>query len=220
MQEHHIAVARTARYFTLGEGGPSAKQVWFVCHGYGQLAERFLRHFAGLDDGRRLIVAPEGLSRFYLESGRSESGRSDKVGASWMTREDRLNEIQDYVRYLDEVYAAVFRRIDRATARVGVLGFSQGAATATRWVCQGAARADRLMLWGGELPPDLDLAAAAERLRTLELCLVYGRRDGFITAKVVAQAEQRLRECGIAFRTIPFDGGHEVDEALLARLAG
>ena len=37
-------------------------------------------------------MAPEGLSRFYLE------GFSGKVGATWMTREDRLNDIDNYLR--------------------------------------------------------------------------------------------------------------------------
>ena len=89
MQEHHLAVAKTARYYSLGEPGPATRQLWFVCHGYGQLAGRFLRHFEPLDDGSRVIVAPEGLSRFYL----SESPAERRVGASWMTREDRLVEI-------------------------------------------------------------------------------------------------------------------------------
>ncbi len=66
MQEHHISVTRTARYYTLGEISRGVAEVWFVCHGYGQLAERFIRHFAALDDGTRLVVAPEALGRFYL----------------------------------------------------------------------------------------------------------------------------------------------------------
>ena len=42
MQEHHLSVERTARYYTLGSlDGP--RDVWFVCHGYGQLAARFLK---------------------------------------------------------------------------------------------------------------------------------------------------------------------------------
>ena len=63
MTEHHLGVPRTARYFTLGQD--SASEIWFVLHGYGQLAARFADHFAALDDGTRLIVAPEGLSQRY-----------------------------------------------------------------------------------------------------------------------------------------------------------
>src|SRR3989454_12743218 len=110
MQEHHIGVSRTARYFTLGNSSSGVGEVWFVCHWYGQLAARFLEKLRVLDDGRRYLVAAEGLCRFYL----SESPTERRVGASWMTREDRLGEIEGYVRYLDVVYAEVFGSLDRA----------------------------------------------------------------------------------------------------------
>src|SRR5207247_9831140 len=104
VHEHHLSVAKTARYFTLGERSGGGRPVWFACHGYGQLAGRFLEKLRVLDDGTRYLVAPEGLSRFYL----SESPTERRVGASWMTREDRLAEIADYVQYLDAVYQHVF----------------------------------------------------------------------------------------------------------------
>src|SRR6059036_2375109 len=156
MQEHHIGVSRTARYFTLGNSSPGVGEVWFACHGYGQLAARFLEKLRVLDDGRRYLVAPEGLSRFYL----SESPTERRVGATWMTREDRLSEIDDYVRYLDALHAEVFARVERASVTLNLFGYSQGTATACRWAARGAARVDRLILWAGEVPPDLDLAGA------------------------------------------------------------
>ena len=216
MQEHHLPIARTARYYTLGEAAspPALREVWFVCHGYGQLAGRFLRHFAVLDDGERRIVAPEGLSRFYL----SEEPAERRVGASWMTREDRLAEIHDYVSYLDAVYADVLRHVDRATVRVYALGFSQGTSTVSRWVAFGTARVDRVVLWGGEVPPDLDLAAARERLAGTALTLVAGRQDEFITPKIVARDEERLRSHDIRCRVVAFDGGHELDDVVLKGL--
>lgn len=214
MHEHRLPVSRTARYFTLGEPGPSTRQVWFVCHGYGQLAARFLRHFAVLDDGSRLIVAPEGLSRFY-----PDAASPDRVGASWMTREDRLSEIEDYVAYLNALYEEVFRRIERAVVDVIALGFSQGAATVSRWVARGAARADQLVLWGEMMPPDLELEASREILRGLRLTLVYGRADQFATAGKVAETEERLRGHGIPFRVLGFEGGHELNERVLTELA-
>jgi len=215
MSEHHLTVSRTARYFTLGPTASTAREVWFVLHGYGQLASRFLRHFAPLDDGARCIVAPEGLSRFY-----AEAGRNDKIGASWMTREDRPAEIADYVRYLDALHAEVMLdRGDSGKQRVTVLGFSQGTATAARWLALGSARADRLILWGGEVPPDLDLAAARSRWERTAVTFVVGSGDQFITAKVLARDEQRLREQGIAYRVERFEGGHEVVPEVLVRVA-
>src|SRR5437762_7802629 len=162
MQEHVLSTSRTARYFTLGHP-TDATELWFVCHGYGQLASRFLERFRALESPRRCIVAPEGLSRFYL----TESATERRVGASWMTREDRLHEIDDYVRYLDALYS----HVAPGAARVTALGFSQGTATVCRWAALGSVRIDRLVLWGGEVPPDLDL----KRLRVPSLTLEIGR---------------------------------------------
>jgi predicted esterase len=164
-----------------------------------------------------VIVAPEGLSRFYL----SESPGERRVGASWMTREDRLAEIEDYVRYLDAVYDDVFRLVDRSRVTVHALGFSQGAATVSRWTAMGRSRVDRLILWGGEFPPDLDLTLepVVERLRPARPALVYGRADQFITQKVVTTMAERLRAGGVPYQEMSFDGGHELSETVLRELA-
>jgi len=207
MREHFITTSRTARYFTLGPSD-DADEIWLVCHGYAQLAARFLERFRPIEAKGRRVVAPEGLSRFYL----TESPAERRVGATWMTSEDRLHEIDDYVRYLDAVHAATAPK----RAKVTALGFSQGTATAARWAALGAGRVDRLILWGGEVPPDLDL----KRLRVPELLLVYGTRDQYFTPKVVAANELRLREHGIRHELISFEGGHEIDAPTLLRLAG
>jgi predicted esterase len=213
MREHQLPVLRTARYYTLGERD-TAREVWIVCHGYAQLAARFLERFRALDDGTRYLVAPEGLSRFYLTENPSER----RVGASWMTKEDRLNEIADYVTYLDAIHKEV---VGGAALPMTALGFSQGTATVCRWAALGSARVDRLIVWGGEVPPDLDLTTAetAGRLRAARMTLVYGRSDAFFTPKVVAQNEARLREQNIPYAIVPFDGGHEIAEAVLREVA-
>ena len=212
MHEHFFSTSRSARYFTLGSP-EAASEMWFVCHGYGQLASRFLERFRALEADRRCIVAPEGLSRFYL----TDSPAERRVGASWMTREDRLHEIDDYVRYLD----ALCGQIASGTTKITALGFSQGAATVCRWAAFGSARIDRLIVWGGEVPPDLDLSEprVAQRLRASRLTLVYGTRDEFFTPKIVTATEARLREYDTRYELVPFDSGHEIHEATLRRLS-
>jgi predicted esterase len=214
LTEHHLAVPRTARYYTLGQPGAATREVWFVLHGYGQLAGRFLRHFTALDDGSRLVVAPEALSRFYLAA---PGEPHDKVGAAWMTREDRLTDIGDYVRYLDLTAAAIARGLRRAVPMIA-LGFSQGTATVARWAALGATVIDRLILWGGEVPPDLDLSAAALRWQRLRLVLVAGERDEYITEKVLARDIARLDEHQIAHEVVRHSGGHEIVESVLQEL--
>src|SRR5262245_18431626 len=85
MIEHHLSVARTARYYTVGgEGGDASetRELWVVCRGYGQLAARFLEPFVPLATPWRRIVAPEGLSRFYHERARVGVNTEAGVGAT------------------------------------------------------------------------------------------------------------------------------------------
>lgn len=224
VREHHITVARTARYFTLGEPSELVRELWIVCHGHGQLASRFLRHFEGLQDLTRLIVAPEALSRYYMESpsgtpGTSESHASARIGATWMTREDRLSEIADYVSYLDALSAALYQQLDRSKVTLHVLGFSQGVATVCRWVASGRTQPERVILWGGVTPPDLDLPALRAALDAADLVLVAGDADEVMDAARLASDADRLRDAGIAQRSLRFPGGHRLDADTLATLA-
>jgi predicted esterase len=208
--ERHIKVSRTARYFILGEPGNHIKEVWFVCHGQGQLAGYFIKRFGILNNGARLIIAPEGLSRFYLDS------LGGRVGAIWMTKEDRLNEIDDYINYLDALHAEIFASLDRDNVAIHILGFSQGVATACRWAGLGRVKTDRLILWAGMIPPDLDLAAKQELFQNLSLTLVYGDQDEYINADLVDNELARLKQYDISARLIKFSGSHKiVDEALV-----
>lgn len=217
ISEKHLRVSRTARYYVDGEANRAVRDVWIACHGYGQLAADFLEDLAPLRRAGRLIVAPEALSRFYFEGG--FHGPGSKVGATWMTREDRLAEIEDYVAYLDALHDAVFAQVDRKAATLTVLGFSQGTATVSRWVAQGKARPDRLVLWGGLLPPDLDLGAARAILERLELVLVAGRRDRFVDEEKLSAQVAALEHVGITARTVRHPGGHRLNPDVLAELA-
>ena len=202
MQEHHIAVTRAARYFTLGEWSRAGGDVWFVLHGYGQLAGRLLRHFESLAGEGRLLVAPEGLSRFYVGE-MSERAADRKVGASWMTREDRLAEIADYVRYLDAQ--------QREEARLLVPRDQREYGTRAHYEHYGYYRS-------GDRHRAAYRAHRIARFAGVDLTLVAGRRDEFITAKILARERERLTTHGISFRVVEFDGGHEIDERVLREL--
>jgi predicted esterase len=219
IEEAHIAVRRTARYYTLGHNVIAPREVWFACHGYGQLASHFARHFEPLDDGTRLIVVPEALSRFYFGDPRRRHGPDAMVGATWMTREDREREIEDHVRYLDDLFAHVRGQRGRARARVTILGFSQGVATACRWLARGRARADRLVIWAGKLPADIFPLPAASPLRSLAVTLVVGTSDEYVTPAAVGEQEALLREAKLAYEVRRFDGGHTMDAGVLRDLA-
>lgn len=217
VREHSLSVPRTARYYTFGrERDP--REIWICCHGYGQLASDFAGLLRPLDNGHRLVVVPEALSRFYVDDPTKEHGPGSPVGATWMTREARLEEIADYVRYLDLLSRAVRTSVEREPTAMCALGFSQGAATASRWATMGQERVSRLVLWGGVLPPDLDLETAGERLKALELIVVAGERDGYANATRLRELEERLGELAVAFQLVRFTGGHRLDRDVLGRL--
>jgi predicted esterase len=215
-REHRIEVVRSARYYTLGSGDASAKELWFVLHGYGQLAAQFIRVFEALDDGTRFIVAPEALNRFYLATVDTTPATERPVGATWMTREDREQEIADYLAYLDRVAASVRPRVPNA--RVTVLGFSQGTATAARWIEQGGIRPICTIVWGGFLPPELDLSEG-QPLRRSQLFIVLGQQDRFASTERVAEEERRLRAAGMSYELIRYPGGHGIVRDQLSELS-
>jgi predicted esterase len=220
MVEHHITVPRTARYCTLGEAGPAVREVWIVCHGFAQLATRFIRYFEPVAASKRLIVAPEALNRFYLDPAPGVHGAEARVGATWMTREDRENEIRDYVRYLDAVHDEIFSGLDRSGVRLVLLGFSQGTATVGRWLTRGEARADQIILWGGDLPEDLDLEANAAILNAQRPLMVVGDEESESYRERLERSRERALAAGIRIQLRSYSGGHRIHRETLLAVSG
>ncbi len=213
IETKHITIDRRVRYATLGQPSEAVREVWFVLHGYSQLGPRFLRYFRALADETRLIVAPEGLHRYYIDRA------TRKIGASWMTSEDRLTDIDDYVAYLDRLYASTFEDMSRESVRVTALGFSQGVHTLCRWIAFGAPLIDRAILWGATVPPDLDLEEHGEKLGAARLRLVIGEEDEYFRGDAVRLYHERLEAHRVPFRPIAFPGGHHLEADVLRRLA-
>ncbi|GIV31062.1 MAG: esterase [Saprospiraceae bacterium] len=213
MPEHHrIEVPRTAHYYTLGPANEQVRRFWIVCHGYGQLASSFIRRFEGLDDGRTLVLAPEGLSYFYW------GGFSGEPVASWMTRHHRLDEIRDYARYLQMVYDRYVPRL-HPDVEINLLGFSQGVATQLRWIMAHFPRFHNLLLWAGMPPEDLDYRPHEAFFGTKRILFVYGRQDPFLTEERLQWVRTFAKEQFPVFEEHAYDGVHEVDPAVLQTLA-
>jgi predicted esterase len=211
MREHHLPVRRTARYHTLGDP-KAARHTWIVLHGYGQLARYFLRNFEGIAPDR-YIVAPEGLSRFYTNEDHS------RVGATWMTREDREFEIADQITYLDSLVDHV-RAAGSSEIPVSVLGFSQGVATACRWSMGSTRVFHQVVLWGGTLPPEPTTAQLGARWGGTHIRLVQGASDSIVTTESLVRNEAQLRAAGVRYTTHHHAGGHALDRLLLQQLIG
>ena len=218
MIAHHFTTQRTARYYTIGEPGPQARDVGFACHGYGQLAAELMAELEPLAAPGRLIVAPEALSRFYPGEASGRHERDSRIGASWMTREDRLSEIDDYIAYLDGL-ADQLLAPSPDDARLRVLGFSQGASTVCRWIARGTWKPAELIIWAGEMTFDLEDAPLAERLQGVAVHLVGGQGDRLVPPTFMDKQRDRLRRIGVDATVHRFDGGHRLDRQVLAGLA-
>lgn len=212
MQSHHLTVQRTARYYTLGEPGPQTRYCWLACHGYAQLAGLFIRKFESILDPATLVIAPEGLSRFYWQ------GMGGSVGASWMTKEDRLAEIDDHCFYLQTLYEKYTAQIP-ANAKIILAGFSQGCATVLRWMVRCQPRFDHLVLWAGNLPDDIDYQAYRDYFEGKSIHYIYGLSDEYITPERSEQLMGMLRNSGMRVNIHTFDGKHELDRDTLVKWA-
>jgi predicted esterase len=210
IKQNHLPVQKTSRYFSIGEDD-SKKNLWIVLHGYSQLAEAFIKNFEELHDEQSFIVAPEGLSRFYVK------GYFGKVGASWMTKEDRMTDILDNIHYLDTLLKHLLNEF-KYINKVIVLGFSQGGATAARWAAITNLLIHHLVIYSSEFPKDITDEALQHLNEKVQTFLVYSNNDEFIDVDLFNQQFIYLQQKKFTFEKIYFEGKHEINSKSLLEL--
>ncbi|MDR7132078.1 putative esterase [Algoriphagus sp. 4150] len=206
-----ISFQYQAHYSVSHEPTFQEKEIWLVLHGYGQLAEFFIRKFQDFDSSDRLFVAPEGTNYGYL------NGFSGRVGANWMTKYEREVAIQNNHTYLDLLMDNLLSQY-REMPTVNVLGFSQGAATATRWASRWTGEVSRLVLWAGGFAQDMVLDDVREKFSQTEITLAIGDRDEFVTPESLEIQRELIRNLGKTVKKMTFSGGHEIDVGLLSKI--
>jgi predicted esterase len=166
-----------------------------------------------LDDGTRFFVAPEALSRFYVK-------QWTRVGASWITKEEREYEIPEYVQYLSDVWAKVQEELTQnggnldAVRLVGC-GFSQGVTTLTRWLVHGKIPASRLLCWAGGFPAEFDMETYHTVFNSMKPVLVCGTQDEFIPTESLETLLSSYREKGLNIEFVSFEGEHVMNTEIL-----
>ncbi|MEO5797967.1 MAG: esterase [Gemmatimonadales bacterium] len=203
-----LVVNRHARIGIAGDP-ETATEAWLILHGYGMLAQGILHWFRAAERPGRVLIAPEGLSRFYVE----EMGHR-RVGASWLTREDREHDLVDQQAYLDRVVAELVGSIPR----LEVHGFSQGVAAGSRWVVRQLRPVARLVCWGGTIPHDVDVPRLHASVGGAPVHFTVGDRDVWVAPAAIDADAARLVEAGCPAVVHHFDGGHRVDNGVLEEL--
>ena len=203
-----IQINKTAKYVTYGNPN-TAKTILFALHGYGQLVEFFIRKFNVLNENEYFVVAPEGLHRFYLK------GASGRVGASWMTKEERQSDIDDYINYLDLLFDEVSAKYNFENKIL--LGFSQGGATASRWHNLGCFKADKFVLWAAVFPSDM-ASEFSNNFQNSTNYFVLGDEDEYLTIEQGEDSVKELNDSNIQFKFVKFLGKHNIDAKTLLNL--
>lgn len=203
-EKHNLKVEKTATYYTLGNV-KTAKTIWFVLHGYGMLAKYFIKKFEPILNEETCIIAPDGLSKFYTQ------GFYGRVGATWMTKEDREEEIEDYINYLNKLYEVNIAENNNENVKINLLGFSQGGATVSRWAASKKITFNNLILWASVFPDDMTF----DFLNNNNTFVLFGDKDEFATDKNVQTQKEVLAQSGIDFTLIKFEGTHDIPKNII-----
>lgn len=196
--ENFIKSTKTFRFEQMGTASVSRKIIYLM-HGYGQLAKDFIQQFSFLKE-EVLLVAPEGMHRFYLR------GTSGPIGASWMTREDRVHDIADKLLFLKKLKEKI--DTENPECKSYVLGFSQGGSSAMRWMLSDPSF-EQAFICCSSYPTDLNGIPETKKTSLYFL----GNQDHYFTEESRKLTLAAYKEAG--FRTIEFDGGHQIEAVIL-----
>tara|TARA_B100000242_G_scaffold293894_1_gene273565 strand:- start:14502 stop:15152 length:651 start_codon:yes stop_codon:yes gene_type:complete len=209
MEKKNISISKKARYFQLGKISEQTKTIWFVFHGYGMLSQYFIKKFKSLENNQTVIISPEALSRFYIGE------NYDRVGASWITKEDKINDIDDNNNYLNSLFQSTTKNINLNSINVHVLGFSQGGATACRWILNSSIKINSLALWGADIPIDCLSENNRGKWNQFKTTLIVGKRDEFISDENKKEFTKILNAYNLDYELIEYNGTHKIIEEVL-----
>ena len=207
--QKNITISTEASYITKNTFSDKTKYVWLVCHGYGQLAKYFVRRFDILDEKVHYIVAPEGLSKFYLDA------NYGKVGASWLTKENKEIYLQNQLSYLEKVYFEELKNIDLEGVELVLLGFSQGVATICRWAVNLKIPFKKLILWAGAFPTEISKNDLEFVDDNAQIFLLIGNEDEYLNYFRIEDQVKLISDLCLPPKLITFTGGHEVKREVL-----
>jgi predicted esterase len=198
-------VNKTARVFY--KPGTTGKCLVFL-HGYAMNIDLFHQSFQLLEQSGHTLIFPEGLSRFYLKR------TSGMVVASWMTKEDRMEDIENNNNYLDRLIAELLsNKVISSDDRISVTGFSQGGATAARWAFMGTHEITDLFLWGSNFPPDIPINYVNEKRGNIKVNFVLGDDDEYLTVDEIKKEILKVSSFGIKCDLEVYRGTHKICDA-------
>lgn len=194
MQPLSFATTRTARYYSLGEPGSAIQHVWFCLGAHGQPTGELAAQLTNLDTPERLLILPEGLSRFEVLADAPAPGApalAPYTGTAWFAPDSLLLDLADLTLYLNALAEQVLSACPPNTP-VTVLGCGHGAAAACRWLAGGHVTYERLLLYAAVFPADIDRRATLVALPERPVLIISTTTD---TYSPEAAGEGLLQDC-------------------------
>ena len=208
-----ISISKTGKYSQIGKSSKKINNVWIVLHGYGMLSEYFVKKFECIIDETTLVIAPEATNRFYL------GNNYNRVGASWMTKLDREQEISDNILFLDKLFSIIKKDIGHDNFKLNTLGFSQGGPALVRWLMSNKLNTNSLILWGSDIPKDSLVTENKSRWNSINLKIVIGKNDEYINEEKKQEFVGVVKSYGLKYDLIEYKGSHKIIEEELKKIA-
>ena len=208
-----ISISKTGKYSQIGKCSKKINNVWIVLHGYGMLSEYFIKKFDCIINETTLVIAPEATNRFYL------GNNYTRVGASWMTKLDREQEISDNILFLDKLFSIIKKDIGHDNFKLNTLGFSQGGPALVRWLMSNKLNTNSLILWGSDIPKDSLVTENKSRWNSINLKIVIGKNDEYINEEKKQEFVEIVKSYGLKYELIEYEGSHKIIEEELKKIA-
>ena len=202
-----VLPARVHGRYHLRSGGKDSVGLLVAFHGYGTSAEDILEEVEAIPAIEAwTVVSVQGLHRFY-------NSRSREVVASWMTRQDREQAIEDNLVFVSDVVGRVVEAEEKSGPLV-YLGFSQGTAMAYRAAAGVNRPCHGVVALAGDVPPEL-----ADRDSTSSPRVLIGRglSDEWYDEPKLEADLQLLEGLGWETEVLRFAGGHQWTEEFRLR---
>ena len=184
------------------------QNIWFACHGIGQLSHYFLNNFLNIPKEKNYIIAPQAPSKYY------HSTQTKRVGACWLTKENTQIEQHNIFRYFDEI----LNQEKPVTPNI-FIGFSQGVSVMLRYLVYKKLNVNDIVIMSGKIPEELKESDFNFLSKKTKVWLSYGLSDPLLNNKLLDVEINKSRQLfGKRLNIIAFDGKHEIDQELILNL--
>lgn len=209
--EKKVLYTTSNTYHILNSFSSTTKNVWLVFHGMGYLSRYFIRYFSELSSEENFIIAPQAPAKYYMGE------KFKHVGASWLTRENTIEDTKNIFNYMDTVFEA---EKPETMPNFIVLGYSQGVSIATRWLASRKIQCNQLILHSGGIPVELTTKDFDYLNSNTEVTYLFGDKDQYITeARKTEESLKGTKLFGDRLKVVVFDGIHEVNKDFIKKIS-